>query len=111
MYMNLKPNKHKRISFNTTTVASLGFIGPPLNSAPPPIFIFLLRSPAPNYFGLKSLGPTLILGAGGGAATMLGQYLTLTSGVISWVEEEHEIMSDEAFFKTFTSEKHPVFKN
>ena len=71
MYMNLKPNKHKRI-------------------------------------GLKSLGPTLIIG---GAATMLGQYLTLTSGVISWVEEEHEIMSDEAFFKTFTSEKHPVFRN
>ena len=31
MYMNLKPNKHKRISFNTTTMASLGFIGPPPN--------------------------------------------------------------------------------
>ena len=29
MDMNLKPNKHKRISFNTTTVPSLGFIGPP----------------------------------------------------------------------------------
>ena len=29
MDMNLKPNKHKRISFNTTTLASLGFIGPP----------------------------------------------------------------------------------
>ena len=29
MYMSLKPNKHKRISFNTTTMASLGFIGPP----------------------------------------------------------------------------------
>ena len=40
MYMNLKPNKHKRISFNTTTMTSLGFIGPslvaPLNLAPPP---------------------------------------------------------------------------
>ena len=26
MYMNLKPNKHKIISFNTTTLTSLGFI-------------------------------------------------------------------------------------
>ena len=66
MYMNLKPNKHKRISFNTTTMTSLGFIGlpkilgPPLNLAPPK-FNFLLRSPPPlppNYFGLKFLdGP------------------------------------------------------
>ena len=32
MYMNLKPNKHKITSFNTTTMKSLGFIlvGPPL---------------------------------------------------------------------------------
>ena len=61
MYMNLKPNKHKRISFNTTTMASLGFIGPPkilgplLNLALSK-FNFSLRSP-PNYFGLKFLGP------------------------------------------------------
>ena len=42
MYMSLKPNKHKRISFKATTMASLGFIappppkilGPPLNLAP-----------------------------------------------------------------------------
>ena len=43
--MSLKPNKDKRISFNTTTMASLGFIDPPsptkilgnpLNLAPPP---------------------------------------------------------------------------
>ena len=62
MYMNLKPNQHKRISFNTTTMTSLGFIappspkilGPPLNLALPK-FNFLLRSP-PNYFGLKLLG-------------------------------------------------------
>ena len=26
MYINLKPNKHKIISFNTTTITSLGFI-------------------------------------------------------------------------------------
>ena len=46
--MNLKPNKHKTISFSTMTMASLGFIAPP----PPP----------PNYFGQKFLGPTLKLG-------------------------------------------------
>ena len=52
MYMNLKPNKHKRIYFNITTMASLGFIaapkilGPPLNLASPQKkFNFLLRSP------------------------------------------------------------------
>ena len=62
MCMNLKPNQHKRISVNTTTMTSLGFIGhpkilgPPLNLAPPK-FNFLLRSPPPNYFGLKFLGP------------------------------------------------------
>ena len=29
---------------------------------------------------------------------ILGQYLTPISDVISWVEEEHEIMSDTGFF-------------
>ena len=29
MYMNLKPNQHKRISFNRTTMTSLGFLTPP----------------------------------------------------------------------------------
>ena len=36
MYMNLKPNKHKIISFNTTNMASLGFIAPIKILAPPP---------------------------------------------------------------------------
>ena len=36
---------------------------------------------------------------------ILGQYLTLISDVISWVEEEHEIMSDKGFFKQFMSQK------
>ena len=36
MYMNLKPNKHKRISFNKTTMASLGFIAPALKFSSPP---------------------------------------------------------------------------
>ena len=38
--MNLKPNKHKRISFNTTTMASLGFITPPLKFSSPQIQSF-----------------------------------------------------------------------
>ena len=29
---------------------------------------------------------------------ILGQYMTLTSDVVSWVEEDHEIMSDKGFF-------------
>ena len=33
MYMNLKPNKHKIISFKTTTMTSLGFI---IVGTPPP---------------------------------------------------------------------------
>ena len=53
MYMNVKPNQHKRTSFNTSTMTSLGFIGPPkilgapLNLALPPQkkFNFLLMSP------------------------------------------------------------------
>ena len=32
MYMNLKPNQHKIMSFNTITMTSLGFIAP----LPPP---------------------------------------------------------------------------
>ena len=65
MHMNVKPNKHKRISFNTTTMATLGFIGPPkhfrspLKFSSPPNLIFCLGPP--NYFGLKFLGPPLKL--------------------------------------------------
>ena len=36
---------------------------------------------------------------------ILGQYLTLISDVISWVQEKHEIMSDKGFFKQFMSQK------
>ena len=63
MYMNLKPSKHKRISFSTTTMTSLEFIAPPkilgplLKLAPPPNFIFCsVPPPPPNYFDLKFLG-------------------------------------------------------
>ena len=35
MYINLTPNQHKRISFNTTTMTSLGLTGPPPPFPPP----------------------------------------------------------------------------
>ena len=61
--MNLKPNQHKRIYFNSTTMTSLGFIklnfpkilGTPLNLGPSQIYFF--AQVLPNYFGLKFLGP------------------------------------------------------
>ena len=36
---------------------------------------------------------------------ILDQYLTLTSDVVSWVEEKHEFMSDKGLFKQLISEK------
>ena len=44
--MNLKPSKYKRISYNTTTMASLGLVVP-LKFSFPPKFNFLLRSSPP----------------------------------------------------------------
>ena len=73
MYMNLKPKKHKRISFNTTTMTSLGFIDAPLKFSSPQKIMFLLRSP-PNYFGFKFLGPPIKLACG--AATMATPYFS-----------------------------------
>ena len=71
MYMNLKPNQHKRISFNTATMTSLGFIGPPPKILWPPLnlaplkFSFLPSPPPPppfrSYFGQKFSGPPLKL--------------------------------------------------
>ena len=68
MYMNLKPNKHKRISFNATAMTSLGFIdaAPSKFSSPSKLFFCSGRPPAPpppspNYFGLKFLGPPIKL--------------------------------------------------
>ena len=52
MYMNLKPNKHKRISINTTTMASWGFIGPPKIYPPPKKFNFFPRSPQLFWSGI-----------------------------------------------------------
>ena len=59
-------------------MASVGFIGPPLNLAPPhPPNLIFCSGPPPNYFGLKFLGPPPKIR--GGAATMrhLFQWLLL----------------------------------
>ena len=48
MYMNLKPNQHKRISFNTTTMTLLGFIGPSKILRPPSNFSFCPDPPPPS---------------------------------------------------------------
>ena len=57
MYTNLKPNQHRRISFNTTTMTSMGFIGPPKTLGPPlnlalpsPNLIFCSSPPLPQFF-------------------------------------------------------------
>ena len=50
MHMNLKPNKHRIISFNTTIMASLGFI---IVVTPPP--------------------PHLIKGGGGGGTKLFAR--------------------------------------
>ena len=70
--MNLKPNKHKRKSYNTLTMASLGFVGPPkilgptLNlarSPPPPNLIFCTDCPPPpQLFWSEILRSPLKLG-------------------------------------------------
>ena len=41
---------------------------------------------------------------------MLDQYLTLISDVISWIEEEHEIISNKGFLKQFLSQKQSSFE-
>ena len=71
MHMNLKPNKHKRISFNTTTMATLGFIGPPkhfrspLKFSSPPKFNFLFTSPQ-LFWSQIFRSPSKIMREGGG---------------------------------------------
>ena len=72
MYMNVKPTQHKIISFNTTTMTSLGFIGPPPKFSSHPQSSFFAQVP-PNYFGLKFLGPPIKFG-GGGCYHVLGAF-------------------------------------
>ena len=75
--MNLKPNKHKRISFDITTMASLGFIGPPLNLAPLQKKIYFFAQVPPQLFWSEIFRPPPKIR--GGAATMghLFQWLLL----------------------------------
>ena len=76
--MNLKPNQHKIISFNTTTMTSMGFIGPPLNLAPPKFFAQV----HPNCFGLTFLAPPpKIKGAATMETVILVQLLAINDSV------------------------------
>ena len=50
MYMNLKLNQHKRISFNTTTMTSLGVHRSPLNLASPLLNLIFSQVPLPQLF-------------------------------------------------------------
>ena len=59
--MNLKANKNKRISFNTTTMASLWFIAPPKN------FRSSLKFSFPQIQSFAQVPPKIM----GGAATMM----------------------------------------
>ena len=43
--------------------------------------------------GISQIGMKLMF-----SECILGQYLTLISDVISWVEKEHEIISNKGFF-------------
>ena len=58
MYMNPKPNKHKIISFNKTTMSSLGSIAPALKFSSPSKKIKFFTQVPLNYFGLKLLAPS-----------------------------------------------------
>ena len=42
---------------------------------------------------------------------ILGQYLTLISDVISWVEQEHEIVSNKGSLNNSCQKNNPVFRN
>ena len=64
MYINLKL-KHKTISFNTTTMASLGFIGPPKILGPPLNVIFCSGTPQLFWSEIFRSSPKIR-----GAATM-----------------------------------------
>ena len=66
MYMNLKPNQLKRISFNTRTMKFIGVHTPPPKILGPPKLNFLLRSPSQLFWSEIFRSPLKL----GGAATM-----------------------------------------
>ena len=72
--MNLKPNQHKKISFNTTTMTSLGFIGPPQNLRSPLKFSFppnlIFCSGPPQLFWSEIFRSPPKIGRGGGGGLL-----------------------------------------
>ena len=70
--------------------------------------MILLRSEFLKLYNIHILGNLYIVGISLIAMELmfseyiilLGQYLTLISDVISWIEEEHEFMSDKFIRKT-----------
>ena len=70
MYMNLKPNQHTRISFNTTTMTSLELIHPLYFSYPPSPNLIFRSGPHPQLFWAEMFILLPKIGGGGGAATM-----------------------------------------
>ena len=82
MYMNLKPNHHKRISFNTThnNHGIIGvhrdprkMLGPPLSLAPPQNLIFY-SGPSQLFWSEIFRPPPPKIWGGEGAATMFVTY-------------------------------------
>ena len=75
MYMNLKPDQHKRILFNTTTMTSLGFIDPPLKFSSPPLNLIFCSGPSQLFwseiFCPPPSPPPKIGGEGRAAADMI----------------------------------------
>ena len=99
MYMNLEPSKHKIISFNTTTMTSLGFIAPS-----PPKFNFLLRSPpSPQLFWSEIFRSPLKLERG--AAIMVAQnniglkHSAVPSLQVSKLNSKNELKKTERYPK------------
>ena len=81
MYMNLKPYKHKIISFNTTTVTSFGLI---IVGTPPPSLLLGCRTfqklshlgqGGTKFFARKGNKP--VKGGGGGVDTFLLLYSSI----------------------------------
>ena len=89
--MNPTPNKHKRISFNTTAMASLGFTAPPkilglpLNLAHPPrnVFFFAQVPPSQLFWSEIFRPPPKIRGAATMATPYFSNTIFITSPVLS----------------------------
>ena len=88
MYINLKPNRHKRISFSKTTMSSLGFIGPPLNLALPSPNLIFCSGPPQLFWSEIFRSPPLKLGGGAAAIT-----LPTKSVYFSWKTKKESVIN------------------